>query len=272
MGFIDIFRKARLPAGINQSEFSCSRDSLTIGGTEYRPEGETLPVAIVCHGFMANQGTVSHYAIALAEIGYAAYTFDFNGGSVMRSKSSGKTTDMSVLTETKDLESVIEYVSALPYTDSGNILLMGCSQGGFVAALVAAAARYPVKKLSLFYPALCIPDDARSGKMMMARFDPQHVPEFLRCGPMKLGRRYVEDMLPIDPFEAIGGYTGDVLIIHGTEDRIVSPDYSKKAADIYRQSASSVRFDMIEGGRHMFSKKHDIIALETLRTFAVIDN
>lgn len=38
---------------------------------------------------------------------------------------------MSVLTETKDLEAVIEYVKGLPYTNSNEIILMGCSQGGF---------------------------------------------------------------------------------------------------------------------------------------------
>ena len=52
----------------------------------------------------------------------------------MCGKSDGKTTEMSVLTETKDLEAVIEYVRNLSYTDSEKILLMGCSQGGFVSA------------------------------------------------------------------------------------------------------------------------------------------
>ena len=45
-----------------------------------------------------------------------------------------QTTEMSVLTETKDLKAVIEYVRNLSYTDSEKILLMGCSQGGFVSA------------------------------------------------------------------------------------------------------------------------------------------
>ena len=80
-----------------------------------------------------------------------------------------------------------EYVRNLSYTDSEKILLMGCSQGGFVSALVAAKNNFPIEKLVLFYPALCIPDDARAGKMMMAKFDPQNVPDTFRCGLMKLG-------------------------------------------------------------------------------------
>ena len=38
--------RLRLPEGISQSEFSCTRDALTIRGTEYRGPGEKLPVAI----------------------------------------------------------------------------------------------------------------------------------------------------------------------------------------------------------------------------------
>ncbi|MBQ7923632.1 MAG: alpha/beta hydrolase, partial [Clostridia bacterium] len=106
----DFFRKPKLKDGITEREFACKRDGLTIRGSEYRPDGEKLPIAIVCHGFMAWQDTVRHYAVMLAEMGYAAYCFDFNGGSVMRSKSDGRTTEMSVLTEIKDLEAVIAHV------------------------------------------------------------------------------------------------------------------------------------------------------------------
>ena len=171
-----------------ESVFECNRGDLTIRGTEYRPEGENLPVAIVCHGFMAWQDTVRQYAKELARMGYCAYCFDFCGGSVMKKgKSDGETTDMSVLTEVQDLEAVITYVQSLPYTGS-ELLLMGCSQGGFVSALVAAKHPELVNKLVLFYPALCIPDDARAGKMMFAKFDPKNIPECINCGPMKLGR------------------------------------------------------------------------------------
>lgn len=56
----------------------------------------------------------------------------------MKGKSDGNTTDMSVLTEVKDLEAVIEYAESKTYTNSSKILLMGCSQGGFVSAITAA--------------------------------------------------------------------------------------------------------------------------------------
>lgn len=256
--------------GITETVFACEREGLTLRGTEYRPQGDCLPIAIVSHGFMAFQDTVRHYAKALAQLGYAAYCFDFSGGCVVKGKSDGKTTDMSVLTEVKDLEAVMAYAKALPYTDAENVLLMGCSQGGFVSALTAAKWKEEISKLILFYPALCIPDDARAGQMMFAKFDPENVPEIVHCGPMKLGRQYVTDVIGMDPYEEIKGYTGDVLIIHGTADGVVKLDYAKKAYKTYLAHAGEknrVLLKIIEEGGHGFSQKPDGIALEAMRRF-----
>ncbi len=261
----------RKKSTIKESIFSCKRENLTIRGTEYRLKGDNLPIAIVSHGFMAFQDTVCQYAKALAEIGYAAYCFDFCGGSVVKGKSDGKTTDMSVLTEVKDLEAVIEYAKQQSYTDETKVLLMGCSQGGFVSALTAAKHREDISKLVMFYPAFCIPDDARAGKMMFAQFDPANIPDIVPCGPMKLGRCYVEDVIRMNPYEEINDYQGDVLIVHGTKDNIVNMTYIEEAFDTYmgNKSGNKVNLKIVEGGGHGFSKKHDKVAIQYLKEFAV---
>lgn len=271
---LSLFKKKEQNANITETFFECQRDGLTIRGTEYRPAGENLPIAIVSHGFMAFQDTVRHYAKLFAELGFAAYCFDFNGGSVMKGKSDGKTTEMSVLTEVKDLEAVIEYTKSLSYTNSENVALMGCSQGGFVSALTAAKWREQIAKLVLFYPALCIPDDARAGKMMFAKFNPNNIPEIVNCGLMKLGRCYVADVIGMDPFEKIKGYPGEVLIVHGTADKIVNWDYAKRAYQTYLKNNPAglapeqrVTLRLIEDGAHGFSKKHDKMAMEEIKKF-----
>ncbi len=260
---MSLFYKKSKSELYTESFFECSRDGLIIRGTEYRPKGDNLPVAIVSHGFLVNQNTVRQYAQALAELGYAAYCYDFCGGGIFGSKSDGKTTDMSVLTEIRDLEAVIAYAKSQPYT-SEELLLMGASQGGFVSALTAAKHPEEVSKLVLLYPALCIPDDARSGKMMFAKFDPQNIPEIVKCGPMKLGRCYVADVLEMDPFKEISPYGGPVMIIHGTKDAIVNLDYAKKAQKAY----ANATLHIIEKGKHGFKGKYDREALGYLRDFA----
>ena len=264
MGMMGFLKKSKVQETFTETTFKCKRGKLTVCGTEYRPEGENLPVAIVSQGFMAWQDTVRQYAKELARMGYCAYCFDFCGGSVMKKgKSDGATTDMSVLTEVQDLEAVIEYVQSLPYTGN-ELLLMGCSQGGFVSSLVAAKHPELVNKLVLFYPALCIPDDARAGKMMFAKFDPTNIPELINCGPMKLGRCYVADVIGMDPILEISPYRGPVLIVHGTKDNVVNPDYAQQAQQAY----PNAKLHIIEGGAHGFGKKHDAIAIAHLRRFA----
>ena len=265
MGLFGFLKKKQEKEPFSQREFSCTRDGLTIRGTEYRPAGENLPVAIVSHGFMANQDTVKTYTKTLARLGYAAYCYDFCGGCAGgRGKSDGATTDMSVLTEVRDLEAVIDYARSREYNGT-ELLLAGCSQGGFVSALTAAKHPELVSKLVLFYPALCIPDDARAGRMMFARFDPKNIPEIIDCGPMKLGRLYAADMVEMDPIAEISAYHGPVLIIHGDKDKIVNVDYSRQAQRGY----PNAKLHIIEGGAHGFNKKHDAIAMAHMRRFAV---
>ena len=237
---------------VEREGFSCERDGLTIKGTVFLPKGKPdCPIAVISHGFMANQMFSQIHAQNLAKMGYAAFCFDFCGGTLVGS-SDGDSTDMSVLTEVEDLKAVIEFAKSQSYTDENELILLGCSQGGFVSAIVAAEMKEEVDALILLYPALCIPDDARSGEMMFAKFDPQNVPETFWCGPMKLGRRYVTDVIEMDPYEIINQYTGKVLIIHGNQDKIVDISYALRAVETYSQAGADVEMKIIDKGGHMF--------------------
>lgn len=263
MGFWKFGKSTK--AAITKSEFSCERDGLTIRGTQYRPaEGNDFPIAIVSHGFMANRQSVAHYAKRLAKWGFAAFCFDFNGGCI-KGKSDGKTTDMSVLTEKEDLKAVIAYARSLDYVNQKRLVLMGCSQGGFVSALTAAELQDQVSELILFYPALCIPDDARKGHMMFAKFDPQNIPEVVPCGPMKLGKIYPQAVMAMDPFAEIAAYKGAVLLVHGTADKIVDATYAKRAREAYGERQCVLQ--MIEGGTHGFKRSADNAAMFGMKQF-----
>lgn len=263
------------PLTITENPFSCQREGLTIRGTEFRPGGDQLPIAIVCHGFMGTEETVRQYALPLAELGYLVYTFDFCGGNPGTGKSDGQTTEMSVLTEVRDLQAVMAYAVSRPYGDSNRMLLAGCSQGGFVSALAAARNPGKVQQLVLIYPALCIPDDARSGQMMFARFDPSNLPEEIPCGPMLLGRCYPADVLAMDPYAEIQPYPGRVLLIHGTKDGLVRPEYSQRAYEAYAASCPEgmplqqrVQLHLIEGGDHGFNEEQDRECIEAIKAYA----
>lgn len=237
--------------------FSCQRENLTIRGHIYRKEAGILPAIIICHGFMANQKTVKHYAEFLANLGWSAFIFDFCGGGI-KSTSDGKQEEMSVLTEVEDLKAVIQYVKQRDDVVKERVSIMGCSQGGLVCALTASQLKDEIESLILFYPAFCIPDHARRGKMMFAKFDPNNIPPIISQFPMKLGDIYVKDVINMNVYDEIKGYDGPVLIIHGTNDRIVDISYSRKARQIYK----NCHYAELEGAGHIFRGDDDIKAME----------
>lgn len=247
---------------VRREPFSCQRDGLTIRGHVFRKETGTLPAIIICHGFMANQQSVEHYAGMLAGLGWAAFIFDFCGGC-LKGSSDGRQAEMSVLTELEDLKAVIRYVKQRPDVDAEHISLMGCSQGGVVCALAAARLKNEIERLILFFPALCIPDDARRGRMMFAKFDPGNIPPVVSRFPMELGDVYVKDVINMNIYDEISGYDGPVLLVHGTKDTIVDINYSRKAKEVYKQC----EYLEIDGADHMFKKRHDRKAMDALAKF-----
>ena len=265
---------------LKRQAFTCSRGPLRLRGTEFRPaEGDRFPIAVVSHEFMANRLFTMRYARLLASLGYAAFCYDFSGGCIVGA-SQGKTTDMTVFTEMEDLKAVIAYARAQPYADPDRLLLMGCSQGGLVTALTAAEPETQAEAIILFYPALSIPEDARKGSMMSARFDPENIPETMRCGPMKLGRGYAASVLELDPFSVISAYHGDVLLEHGNADTLVDISYSRRAYDAYRAAAETalqageitvipqIAFHEVDGAGHIFTRpKHNQDAVQAVTAF-----
>lgn len=255
---------------IKSNKFECKRDNLYIRGIEYRPDGENLPIAIVSHGFLQNKHFVKRYAKFLAEQGYVAFCFDFCGGTAIGGKSDGKTTELSVITETKDLKSVIEYAKSLEYVDKNNVTLMGCSLGGLVSALVAAELKEQIANLILFYPAFFIPYAIKTGRVVRAKFDPNNIPDTVKYGPIRIGKCFAEDIIDMEPYEVASQYKGNVFIIHGTKDHTVDISYSDKAYDTYlnnQKMNKKIVFHKIEDAGHMFNKREDKMAYKVLKEF-----
>ena len=213
--------------------FSIPSRSNRLRGVILIPQRLSHPVrtVIISHGFASNMLITSPYAKPFTDQGYIAVLYDFcmSGSGI----SSGKSTGMSVLTEAENLMDLIDYVKTLPLTDENHISLAGCSQGGLVSALTAAQREADIEALFLYYPALCIPDDARRGHMITARFDPENIPDIFYAINVKLSRKYADDAASLDPYDEICTFQKPVLIIHGIEDTLVDIDYSRKARDRY---------------------------------------
>ncbi len=164
----------------------------------------------------------------LAKNGYVAYCFDFCGGS-KQSKSDGKTTDMTVFTEVKDLESVLSKARALKRVDKNKIFLLGTSQGGLVSALTASKNEQQGAWAVLMYPGLNMADE-------MTKNYKGHVPKTAYFLVMTVGHDYISTLIDYDIYGNIKNFKKDVIIIHGTADHRVPIRYSKKAVETYKSA------------------------------------
>lgn len=211
---------------------------------------------------MANQKHIKPYAEYLANMGYVVFTYDFCGGGLM-SKSDGKFKDMSIDTEKRDLLCVIDYVARLDYVDSSKLILAGESQGGFVSCMVASERN--VDKLILLYPALCIPDDARKGKMLFMQFDPENIEDTLKCKLFRFSPEYPKSASSLNIYEIITKIPAPILIIHGSKDGIVNIDYAKRARE--KAVNANSRLIILDGAKHGFNKRQIKIANEHIKAF-----
>ena len=155
-----------------------------------------------------------------------SHTLGIRRGGGLISRSAGKMTDMTVLTEAQDLNAVIDHFLRDPRFSS--VCLWGESQGGFVSSYVAASRPEDIEVLALEYPAFVLVDTARASRREDGTF-----PETGRLLGMKIGRAYYEALAGIDIYAHIQAYQGPVLILHGDRDRLVPLSYSERALEAF---------------------------------------
>ena len=211
---------------------------------------DKLPFVIICHGFTGNCNTelMTDIANDLQSQGIASLRFDFNG----HGKSDGEFQNMTVLNEIEDLKDVISWVQAQPWVE--NISLLGHSQGGVVVSMTAGELGDSIiKNLVLMAPAAVLRDDAIRGNTQGAQYDPWNLQsDFVELpwGGYKLGRKYIESAVNLPIYETAERYTGPVLIIQGTHDRIVPYTYAER----YHQGYKDSILKLIPDEDHSFTK------------------
>lgn len=199
-----------------------------------------VPLIILSHGFGGTHDGNQDYSDYFLDQGFATYNFDFCGGG-FGSRSAGTMLEMSVLTEAEDLNAIIDHFKADERFD--RTFLWGASQGGFVSSYVAAHRPQDVVAMVLEFPAFVLQDDAKARANSDGTF-----PETDSVMGIRIGRIYGEDAVSFDIYDVIGGYSGDVLILHGDRDGIVPLRYSQRALEVY----PSAELVVMEGQNHGF--------------------
>ncbi|WP_119326731.1 alpha/beta fold hydrolase [Companilactobacillus musae] len=212
------------------------RDGLTLRGTYTKPQTDKFDLVILMHGFTSDRGMnpdqlLYQLAKRFADKGLATLRFDFNG----HGQSDGKFEDMTVLNEISDGKAILDYARSLQGV--GNIYLLGHSQGGVVASMIAGYYHEKIAKLILLAPAATLKDDALKGSTQGYTYDPQNIPDKLAIKKsLTLGGFYLRTAQTLPIYEVASQYRGPVCLIHGLKDTVVDKVASQRYDDCYLNS------------------------------------
>lgn len=229
-----------------------------IYGRMFKPddfdESKQYSIAIVCHGFNAvSEDGTSLIVQNYIEQGMLCYTFDFCGGGNLV-VSEGETTDMSVETEIKDLEYVVDYIQSLSYVDNDSIVLTGKSFGGLVVATEAARNPDEFAGLVLFFPAITMYNSFHETWPTRDLIEalPDDYTYTDSTSKFTYGKQYYLDMFDLgNPLQYIANFDKPVIILQGDEDEAVNYELQLETVKAYgEENCEMVR---VEGAGHNFS-------------------
>ncbi|MBU3829812.1 MAG: alpha/beta hydrolase [Candidatus Limosilactobacillus merdavium] len=244
-------------------DVTIKRDGFTLRGVlEGTDQLQNDRVAILMHGFQGDRGYHSGKLLydlshKLNEAGIPTLRFDFAGCG----QSDGAFTDMTVLSELLDGMKIIDY--ARTTIKASQIYLVGHSQGGVVASMLAAYYRDVITKLVLMAPAATLKDDALQGVCQGSQYDPNHIPLTVDVHGVAVSGEYFRtaQLLPI--YETAQHFMGPALLIHGLDDQIISPEASRK----YNVILPTSELHLIEGEGHLLNGEHEQEILQLVVDF-----
>ena len=225
------------------------RDGLTLRGTYVPVNRDRFDLAILMHGFTSDRGTTSDamlYQIAdqLKQNNVASLRFDFNG----HGQSDGKFVNMTVLNEIADGKAILDYARSIKGVR--RICLLGHSQGGVVASMLAGYYHDVIDKLVLMAPAATLKDDALAGHTRGLVYDPEHIPDQQTMSDGKvLGGFYLRTAQKLPIYDVARQYQGPVCLIHGTADQIVNEIASRRYDEVYQHD----EFHLLANADHSFT-------------------
>ena len=224
-------------------------DGIDLFGVALIPQGEPgekFPTVIYAHGAESDYRADMTTLKCLAKSGIACYSFDFYGWTARSTGPDGAhwfrgvprgvddAYERQVLKQARDLNAVIAAVKTFDFVDGNALFLLGSSMGGATAAAASLTHTDDIRAMILQYPAINL------------------VP-----GAMTSGGEYDANQ-----------FENDVLILQGSEDKIVSLDMAKALAGHYNTLRPGHCTLVVYAGQpHVFTGKYKVAAAEEIYRF-----
>ncbi len=247
---------------VSESDISFTNDGQAIIGTLAMPDGEgPFPVALLLHGFTGARhelpvvGTddtmFSRAARWFGERGLASLRIDFRGSG----DSDGAWADTTFSGQISDVIAALDYLEKAGGIDSGNISIVGLSQGGLVGAAAAgrdsrvsnlvlwSAVSNPVMSYGILLGYDTLLAGAAAGDAALTITLPWGAETALK-GP------FFEDIFLVDPVAEIASYSGPLLAITGSRDTTVTPQ--PQAGQVFLDYHDGAEALVVLDGDHVF--------------------
>ncbi|WP_084125010.1 alpha/beta hydrolase [Demequina sp. NBRC 110054] len=215
----------------------------TLDVPELEP-GQRVPLVVIMHRLFGDQEEAVLVATsrALVARGIATLRFDFIG----QGRSGGRFIDMTVPIELAEAADVVAFARALPFVST--LGLVGHSQGGVVASMLAGRMGSDVGAIVLLAPAVIIRDDTRAGTILGASFDPDDLPEQIEMWGYPLGREFLRTGQELPILDDSSPYEGPMLVLAAGADEHVplSP------IEAFASRMTDARIVVLDGKDHFF--------------------
>lgn len=244
-----------------------SEQVLMIDNGEYKIPGilvlpkntgnKKLPVMLMLHGTASQKnevgGLYQRLAVELANFGIASLRIDFAGTG----DSPVDYRQYSLTSATRDVTTALDYLAAKPELDINRMGLVGFSQGGLIAQLVAAKDSR-IQTLVAWSSAVTSGQDAGAFNPFYKQYYEEAkangfaVVKFpWRAQPLNFGLQWFDEIKVNNSLQLIKNYQGKLLAVAGNADAVVPYESSIKLIDAV--SSTDAELVVIKGADHLFN-------------------
>jgi dipeptidyl aminopeptidase/acylaminoacyl peptidase len=209
-----------------------------VTGTLCLPQGAPAPVVLMVHGFTGSrdemavtgtgEGVFSRSARRLAQVGLASLRIDCRGSGT----SEGAFSDTTYEGQIADALAALQVLGSDPRVQGKRAALLGWSQGGLVAACVAARGKVPLA--TALWAAVADPVESIGGILgadVIAaglKTGDQALQIVVHDKTIALKHGYFDGMMTLKPTDEICHYAGPLFVAHGLADTAVLPHAADK--------------------------------------------
>jgi dienelactone hydrolase len=231
-------------------------DDVTIGDLRVhvrgaRPAGGgPLPAVVVLPEAGKTAEDMEPIAWDLATSGYFAI-----GANYERRTNGDYETQLFPWRSAPDVDAIFAVLAHYPEVDPQRVGLLGFSQGGVLALLIAAHAPDRVRAVVSYYPVTDFPTWlAKENGSLWQRFSFFFVRRYFRQESGARSDAEFEHMLEVaSPYFVAAAIEAPVLLVHGDEDTTAPIEESRRMAERLEELGKPVRLLVIPGGVHIFN-------------------